>query len=208
MNKYIVIEGNIGAGKTTLVEELSKKLNYKTIFEEFNDNPFLSKFYKEPEKYAFHTEMHFLLVRYNQLKKSFSEYQNQNVISDYHISKSLIFSKNTLNLAENILFENYYNALFEHTKKPDLYIYINKPVKIVAENIHKRGREYEKGIKSEYLQAISDSYLSFIKTKLDFPVICLNTNNINFEKNDNRINKIIDIITENNTTKKFKTINL
>ena len=208
MSKYIVIEGNIGAGKTTLVEKLSEKLNYKTIFEEFNDNPFLSKFYKEPEKYAFHTEMHFLLVRYNQLKKSFSKYQNQNIISDYHISKSLIFSKNTLNDSENILFENYYNALFEHTKKPDLYIYINKPVETVVENIDKRGREYEKGIKPEYLKALSSSYLSFIRTKLDFPVICLNINNLDFDKQDNKLNLIAGLITNIEDNKGFKVLSL
>ncbi|MDA8895544.1 deoxynucleoside kinase [Flavobacteriales bacterium] len=179
---YIVVEGNIGSGKTTLVQKLSAYLNARAFYEEFSDNPFLPKFYSDPEKHAFPLELSFLAERYHQLKNELNSRDlfHKSIISDYYLSKSLIFAE--INLPEDEF--NLYNSLFSiiHQKlpKPSLYIYLYSDVDRLQINIKARGRAYEMEIKDSYLAQIQESYLLFINQQTDFPVLLLNTTKIDF----------------------------
>jgi len=179
---YIVVEGNIGSGKTTLVQKLSAYLNARAFYEEFSDNPFLPKFYSDPEKHAFPLELSFLAERYHQLKNELNSRDlfHKSIISDYYLSKSLIFAE--INLPEDEF--NLYNSLFSiiHQKlpKPSLYIYLYSDVDRLQINIKARGRAYEMEIEDSYLAQIQESYLLFINQQTDFPVLLLNTTKIDF----------------------------
>ena len=179
---YIVVEGNIGSGKTTLVQKLSAYLNARAFYEEFSDNPFLPKFYSDPEKHAFPLELSFLAERYHQLKNELNSRDlfHNTIISDYYLSKSLIFAE--INLPEDEF--NLYNSLFSiiHQKlpKPSLYIYLYSDVDRLQINIKARGRAYEMEIEDSYLAQIQESYLLFINQQTDFPVLLLNTTKIDF----------------------------
>ena len=149
---YIAIEGNIGAGKTTLSTILSERLGAKLVLEEFAENPFLPKFYEEPDKYSFQLELSFLAERYQQILK---ELQNRNlfhqvVISDYIIHKSRIFAKTNLDRATYKLYNQLYQLIIKSMPKPELIIYLNNDTDKLLSNINKRGRTYEQNIKSDY----------------------------------------------------------
>lgn len=163
---FIAIEGNIGSGKTTLVQKMTQDFNAKSILERFAENPFLPKFYQNPERYAFPLEMSFLADRYLQLSEDLGQYDlfNEFVIADYYIYKSLIFAQVTLDLEEVNLYRNVFNVMYKETQKPDLYIYLYQKTDNLLENIKKRGRNYESDIEAEYLDKINHSYSEFIKT--------------------------------------------
>ncbi len=153
---FLVIEGNIGAGKTSLSKKIAEDFNAKLLLENFANNPFLAKFYEDPERYSFQVETSFLIDRYNQLK---NQLQNPDIftnfmVSDYYFAKSLIFSKNTLKDDEYNLYRQIFYAIYKNLPRPDLYVYLNLPVDKLLINIKKRNREYEKNIKPEYLEKI------------------------------------------------------
>lgn len=193
---FIVIEGNIGAGKTTLSTKIAEQYNAKLILEQFAENPFLPKFYKDPEKYSFPLEMSFLADRYNQLKKELAEQDlfKAFTIADYYFMKSLIFSKQTLQADEYKLYRQFFHIIYNTLPKPDLYVYLHTDVDNLLANIRKRGRNYEKDISAEYLLKIQESYFEFFKQQPDLSFLIIDTNNIDFVNNNNDYSKIIDTI--------------
>ncbi len=183
--KYIAIEGNIGAGKTSLSNQISLDFNSKLILERFADNPFLPKFYKEPERYAFTLEMSFLAERYQQITDDLSQLNlfNDSIISDYDIFKSLIFSKITLSEDEFLLYRKLFFSMYRDILKPDLYIYLNQNVERLKENIKKRGRDYEQSIDENYLNSINTGYLDFLKTQKELNIKIIDINDLDFVNN-------------------------
>ncbi len=179
---YIVVEGNIGSGKTSLVEKLSAHLNANAIYESFSENPFLPKFYSEPNKYAFPLELSFLTDRYHQLQKELNTkgLVPETVISDYYLSKSLIFAEINLPKDQFELYNDLFSIIHQKLPKPSLYIFLSSTVERLQKNIKNRGRAYEMGIKSSYLEKIQEGYLSFISTQKEFPILLINTSNIDF----------------------------
>lgn len=195
---FIVIEGNIGAGKTTLSHKISEERNAKLILEQFAENPFLPKFYKDPDKYSFPLEMSFLADRYNQLKKELSERDlfKSFTISDYYFMKSLIFSKQTLQDDEYTLYRQFFHIIYNSLPKPDLYVYLHSNVEKLLSNIKKRGREYEQEITAEYLLKIQDSYFEFFKQQQDHKFLVIDTNDIDFVNQEDDYEKITKAIFE------------
>ncbi|BAX80656.1 MAG: deoxynucleoside kinase [Labilibaculum antarcticum] len=183
--KFIVIEGNIGAGKTSLSHKIAEEYNAKLILEQFANNPFLPKFYEDPEKYSFPLEMSFLADRYNQLKRELGERDlfKSFTIADYYFMKSLIFSKQTLKDDEYNLYRQFFHIIYNSLVKPDLYVYLHSNVDKLLTNIKSRGREYEQEISVDYLQKIQDSYFEFFKQQQELSFLIIDTNNIDFVNN-------------------------
>jgi len=197
---FIAIEGNIGAGKTSLSSRIAEDFNAKLILEEFEDNAFLPKFYKEPDKYAFPLEMTFLASRYQQLKDKLGQQDlfKDFTISDYFIVKSLIFAKKTLPSDEYNLYTRFFNIIFTQIPKPDLLVYLYLETPNLQANIHKRGRPYEMSIENEYLDKIQEGYFEYFKQQpKNQRVLIIDTNHIDFVNNDNDYQKIISIINQN-----------
>ena len=163
--QYITVEGNIGAGKTTLAHLLSKKLNARLILEEFADNPFLPKFYDNPQQYAFPLELFFMAERYKQLKDMLhTKDMFQHVtVSDYLFTKCLLFAKVNLPEEEFRLYQKLFDIIHQQLVFPDILIYLHAPVNKLQQNIRKRNREYEQSIPDEYLFNIQETYTSYIK---------------------------------------------
>ncbi len=182
---YIVIEGCIGAGKTTLAEKFSKDLNAELILERFADNSFLPKFYKDPLHYAFPLEMAFLTERYQQLKTLLSKRDifTDLVIADYFIDKCIIFSKHNLQSDEYNLYTKVYDIISTYLPKPDLIIYLYNNESKLLQNIAKRGREYEKDIAPDYLTNIQDGYMNYFKHYEKVPIVIVEAHNLDFVKN-------------------------
>ena len=183
---YLVIEGNIGAGKTTLAKMLSADLNSRLILEGFSDNPFLPKFYSDPAKYSFPLELSFLAERYSQLKSDLANRDlfHELTISDYYFMKSLIFAQNTLAPDEYNLYRKFFDIIYERLPKPDLYVYLHLPENRLIENIRSRGRDYEQSIEQNYLKTIREGYFSFFSQQTSFPVLIIDTSNIDFVKKE------------------------
>ena len=195
---YLVIEGNIGAGKTTLATMLSADFNRKLILEGFSDNPFLPKFYSDPAKYSFPLELSFLAERYSQLKTDLASRDlfHELTIMDYYFMKSLIFAQNTLAPDEYNLYRKFFDIIYERLPKPDLYVYLHLSENLLIENIRKRGRDYEQSIELSYLKTIREGYFNFFSQQSDFPVLIIDTSNVNFVKNNAHYQLIKDVIFE------------
>ncbi len=183
--KYICIEGVIGVGKTTLAKKLLEKYTGKLIQEEFEINPFLEKFYKEKEKYAFQTQMFFLVNRFKQLQSlSQEDIFNNYIFSDYAFVKDRIFASVTLSLSEINIYTQLYNNLSKELREPDLIVYLQAGVDKLMSNIKKRNRKMERNISVEYLQELSDAYNDFFFKYNNTPLLIVNTNEIDFVKNE------------------------
>ncbi|MBT8245035.1 MAG: 2-amino-4-hydroxy-6-hydroxymethyldihydropteridine diphosphokinase [Winogradskyella sp.] len=182
---YIAIEGNIGAGKTSLANKISNDFNAKLILERFADNPFLPKFYKEPERYAFTLEMSFLADRYQQISDDLSQLDlfKDFMVSDYDVNKSLIFSKVTLPEDEFRLYLKLFYQVYKDIAKPDLYVYLYQNTERLQANIKQRGRKYESDIKDEYLEKLNSRYLEFLKSQTDLNVKIIDISDRDFVKN-------------------------
>lgn len=181
---YIAFEGNIGAGKTTLVHKIAEDFNAKTVLERFADNPFLPKFYKDQNRYAFPLEMSFLADRYQQLSDDLAQFDlfKDFIVADYHIFKSLIFAKITLQEDEYRLYRNLFDIIYKEMPKPDLYIYLYQNTDRLLQNIKKRGRTYEQNIEGEYLDKINNGYLEYIKSQKDLNVLIIDVSDRDFVK--------------------------
>lgn len=182
---YIAIEGNIGAGKTTLASKLAEDCNAKLVLERFADNPFLPKFYKDQSRYAFPLEMSFLADRYQQLSDDLAQFDlfKDFVVADYHIFKSLIFAKVTLQEDEFRLYKTMFDIIHKEMPKPDLYVYLYQNTDRLLLNIKKRGRSYEQEIEASYLEKINQGYLDYIKTQTDLNVLIIDVSELDFVKN-------------------------
>ena len=194
--KYIVIEGNIGAGKTSLATRLAEDTGSRLVLEQFSDNPFLAKFYDDPERYAFQVELSFLSERYQQIKTELAhpDLFGQAVISDYLLAKSFIFSKHNLKNDEMRLFEKLFTIINLQAPKPDLYVYLHVPVIQLMENIRMRGRSYEKNIRKEYLKEVQDGYFGFFRSQTDLMILVIDTSNLDFVNKESDYQKIKTLI--------------
>jgi deoxyadenosine/deoxycytidine kinase len=182
---YIAIEGNIGAGKTTLTTKLAEDFNAKSVLERFADNPFLPKFYEDQNRYAFPLEMSFLADRYQQTTDDLAQFDlfKDFVVADYHIFKSLIFAKVTLAEDEFRLYKTMFDIVYKEMPKPDLYIYLYQSTARLLENIKERGRDYEQEIPADYLEKINSGYLDYIKSQKDLNVLIIDVTNRDFQNN-------------------------
>jgi len=179
---YIVIEGNIGAGKTTLASMIAARYNARLITERFADNPFLPKFYSDPEKYSFPLELSFLAERYRQIREEppspdlFSSFS----VSDYYFMKSLIFASSTLGPDEYGLYRQIFDIIYTTVPRPDLYVYLHADTDRLMRNIALRGREFEKSITPAYLKSIQEGYFSFFRQNPDMRYLILDIGNLDF----------------------------
>lgn len=182
---HIAIEGNIGAGKTTLANKIAEDFNAKTVLERFADNPFLPKFYEDQNRYALPLEMSFLADRYQQISDDLAQFDlfRDFIVADYHFFKSLIFAKVTLTDDEYRLYRKLFDIIYKEIPKPDLYIYLYQNTDRLLKNIKQRGRDYEQEIQAEYLDKINKGYLDYIKSQTDLNVLVLDISEKDFVKN-------------------------
>lgn len=182
MYNYIVIEGNIGAGKTSLATRMAKELNASLILEQFEENSFLPKFYEDPVRYAFPLELSFLADRYQQLKNHFTKPDlfTDLTISDYFIFKSLIFASKNLEPLEFGLYGKLFAIVSSMVPRPDLIVYLYLNPEHLKKNIRHRGRPYELNIQLVYLEKIQAGYLEFLRRQSDCRILLIDTNGIDF----------------------------
>ena len=194
---FITIEGNIGAGKTTLAHLLAKKLNARLILEEFADNPFLSKFYESPGQYAFPLELFFMAERYKQLKELLhtADMFQSVTVSDYLFTKCLLFAKINLPLEEFRLYQKLFDIIHQQLLHPEILIYLHAPVHKLQQNIRKRQRRYEQSISDDYLLKIQDTYMSYIKEH-NIRTIVIDAGNADFLGNEEHVNVVIKALEE------------
>ena len=192
---FITIEGNIGAGKTTLANVISNKLNGRLILEEFADNPFLPKFYENPDQYAFPLELFFMAERYKQLKELLHKQElfSSITISDYLFTKCLLFAKVNLPIEEFRLYQKLFDIIHQQLVHPDILIYLHAPVSKLQENISKRNRSYEQSIPDEYLFNIQQTYTSYIKQH-NIKTIFVDASNADFLGNEKHVQVILDAL--------------
>lgn len=192
---FITVEGNIGAGKTTLTHLLAKHLNARLILEEFADNPFLPKFYENPKQYAFPLELFFMAERYKQLKEMLqTKDMFQNVtVSDYLFTKCLLFAKVNLPEEEFRLYQKLFDIMHQQLLFPDVLVYLHAPVSKLQENIKKRKRAYEQNIPDEYLFNIQETYTSYIKQH-NIKTIFIDASNADFLGNEKHLQVVLDAL--------------
>ena len=195
---YIAIEGNIGAGKTTLSKMIGDDFNAKLVLERFADNPFLPKYYADMERYAFPLEMSFLADRYQQLSDDLAQFDlfKNFIISDYYIFKSLIFAQVSLLKEEYVLYRRMFDIMYKEITKPDLYIYLYQSNERLIENIRARGRDYEQNITSEYLEKIHQGYSNFIKTEQNLNTLIIDVSEYDFVNSKEDYAAIIKLIND------------
>ena len=188
---YLVIEGNIGAGKTSLATMIAQKFNARLILEQYAENPFLPKFYHDPERFSFPLELSFLAARYHQLHRELTspELFKSFTVADYFFSKSLIFSKITLQIDEFNLYRTLFNIIHQQLPRPDLYVYLHVRVEKLLENIRRRGRDYEMNIEAEYLEKLQEGYFRYLRSLSDRKILILDVGDLDFvgEEADYRI---------------------
>ena len=196
---YIAIEGNIGAGKTTLTKRIAEDFNAKMVLERFADNPFLPKFYKDKNRYAFSLELSFLADRYQQLSDDLAQFDlfKDFIVGDYHIFKSLIFAKITLSDDEYRLYRKLFEIVYKEMPKPDLYVYLYQNTDRLLTNIKNRGRSYEQNIEGDYLEKINRGYLDYIKSQFGLKVLIIDISNRDFVKNQSDYLYILQEIQKN-----------
>jgi deoxyadenosine/deoxycytidine kinase len=189
--EFIAIEGVIGAGKTSLARLISERHNARLVLEEFEDNPFLPKFYQDRSRYAFQTQLSFLASRFNQQKSMttkdlFSDF----LVSDYLFDKDRIFARLNLGADEMALYDRIYNIMSGIAAKPDLVIFIQCSVERLLQNIYKRGREYEMEMSADYLEELNEAYNHFFYHYDRSPLLIINANEIDFVNNEEHLTYI------------------
>ncbi len=201
---YIAIEGPIGVGKTSLANLMSKELSARLVREEFDENPFLPDFYKDPERFAFQTQLFFLLQRYRQQQELRQVDMFQKLlITDYMFVKDRLFASLNLGEKEMQLYDTVANLLERNIIKPDLVIYLQADTDTLMKNIAKRGREMETGITYEYIDALSQVYTEYFFRYQDTPLVIINTNNIDFVHNEDDLKEVIKYIRQPVSGTKF-----
>ncbi len=191
-SRYIVVEGPIGVGKTTFVKLLAEAFQAKTVLERAEENPFLSKFYKDKDKFGFQTQIFFLLTRYQQQQEILqAELFRRNILSDYLFAKDRIFAYLNLSEDELVLYEWIYQLLDQRVVKPDLVIYLQAPVHVLLQRIRKRALWYEKEMDQEYLEKVSKAYNTFFFHYKDTPLLVVNTSNIDFVQREADLKNLI-----------------
>jgi deoxyadenosine/deoxycytidine kinase len=182
MISYLVIEGNIGAGKTSLANMIAENHNARLILEQYADNPFLPKFYQDPDRYSFPLELSFLAARYNQLHKELTspDLFQPFTVADYFFSKSLIFAKITLQNDEFNLYRQLFDIIHQQLPNPDLYVYLHVGVEKLISNIRNRGRDYEQDITPEYLEKVQQGYFEYLRSLSGQKILILDLEPLDF----------------------------
>ena len=201
---YLAVEGPIGVGKTSLVKLLGKKLGAKMVLEEYENNPFLEEFYNDPERFAFQTQLFFLMSRYRQQQdlRQVDMFHNL-LITDYMFVKDRLFASLNLDDKELSLYDTVANILERNVLKPDVVIYLQADTQTLMRNIAKRGRDFEKNMSFEYLDALSQVYTEYFFKYQETPLIIINTNNIDFVNNSDDLDEVIKYIREPVSGTKF-----
>ena len=195
-HQFIVVEGNIGAGKTTLSSMLAEDFGKRLILEQFSDNPFLPFFYENPDRYAFPVELFFMTERHKQLQEELSQTQlfEEGIVADYYFLKTLLFAKNNLKPEEYRLFQRLFNILNKSFPKPDLMLYLHRPVEGLLNNIRKRGRGFEQKMDPAYLTQIQQAYFDYFKTSTEVPVVILDVEEVDFVHSPEHYELIINLL--------------
>ncbi|MDA8127597.1 MAG: deoxynucleoside kinase [Betaproteobacteria bacterium] len=179
--RYLVVEGPIGAGKTSLTYKLAERMGADTLLENAGDNPFLSRFYQEPRRYALPTQLHFLFDRARQLRDlAQGDLFRSGTVSDFLIEKDMLFARLNLDDDEFELYQKVYADLAPQVPAPDLVIYLQAPVNTLQERVRRRGVEFERGMDADYLQRLANSYSEFFHRYEAAPLLIVNTGNLNF----------------------------
>ena len=201
---YIAIEGPIGVGKTSLAQLLSKELGARLVLEDFEDNPFLPDFYNDPERFGFQTQLFFLLQRYRQQQdlRQVDMFQKL-LITDYMFVKDRLFASLNLGDKEMQLYDTVASLLERNIIRPDIVIYLQADTDVLMKNIEKRGRNMEKNVTWEYIDALNQVYTEYFFRYQDTPLVIINTNNIDFVKNENDLKEVIDYIRQPVSGTKF-----
>ncbi len=191
--EYVVIEGNIGSGKTTLSKMLAERWGSRIMLEEFKDNPFLPKFYENPEKHSFALELSFLAERYHQKRDELNKTDlfKPGIVCDYSFAKSLVFARINLDEDEFELYQNLFHIIHGRLPKPDLLLFLHCSPEKSLSQIKKRGRTYEQEITLEYLDSINKGYLEFFRQQTGVRIIILDTNNLDYVKNPSDFEKVV-----------------
>ncbi len=194
--EYVVIEGNIGSGKTTLAKKLAERWGSRLMLEEFKDNPFLPKFYKAPKQHAFALELSFLAERYHQKRDNLNRTDlfKPGIVCDYSFAKSLVFARINLDEDEFELYQNLFHIIHGRLPKPDLLLFLYCGPEKSLRQIKKRGRTYEQEISLEYLESINTGYLEFFKQQTGIKIVVVNTDNLDFVKSKTDLNNVFKII--------------
>ncbi len=191
--KYLVVEGPIGVGKTTLANRLAKDFHADLVLEEPASNPFLERFYSNPKQMALHTQLHFLLQRRSRVAKLKFPLERM-IVTDFLLEKDHLFAKSTLDEAELALYEQIHELVITESPRPDLVVYLQAPVEVLLQRIHGRGERFERSIDTTYLQQLSDAYASFFHYYADAPLIIVNATEINFAHNDDDYRQLFEQI--------------
>jgi deoxyguanosine kinase len=201
---YIAIEGPIGVGKTSLAQLLSKELGARLVLEDFEDNPFLPDFYNDPERFGFQTQLFFLLQRYRQQQdlRQVDMFQKL-LITDYMFVKDRLFASLNLGDKEMHLYDTVASLLERNIIRPDIVIYLQADTDVLMKNIEKRGRNMEKNVTWEYIDALNQVYTEYFFRYQDTPLVIINTNNIDFVENENDLKEVIDYIRQPVSGTKF-----
>ena len=196
--RFIAIEGNIGAGKTTFCELLAAETPCRLILEQFTDNPFLPLFYEQPDRYAFPVELFFMSERHKQLQEALT---NPDIftplsIADYFFIKTLLFAKNNLNTEEFRLFQRLFDVLNSTYPKPELLVYLHRSVDDLLVNIKKRGRTFETDISAEYLTEIQNGYFEYFRTETALPILIVEVEGIDFVADTTHFEQLKTLLTQ------------
>jgi deoxyguanosine kinase len=188
---YVAVEGPIGVGKTTLVRLLQERMNARLVLENFEENPFLADFYTDRDRYAFQTQIFFLMSRFRQQSELIQpDLFRPSMIADYHLLKDRIFAQLTLSGEELTLYETVYRSLENQILKPDVLIYLHAGQRVLLERIQKRGREFETDFDPEYLMSLSERYQEFFATYDDTPLLAIDTSTLNVPESSSVVEEI------------------
>jgi deoxyadenosine/deoxycytidine kinase len=194
--QFIAFEGNIGVGKTTLCNLLAQRHGCALVLEQFTDNPFLPYFYEQPDRYGFPVELFFMTERHKQLQEHFAtpDLFQSCTVADYFFVKTLLFAKNNLSEEEFRLFQRLFSVLNAGFPKPDLLVYLHRPIPVLMEQIQKRGRSIEQNISAQYLEELQRAYFEYLKTETETPVIVLDLDRVDFQQDASAFDEIIGVL--------------
>ena len=202
--RYVVVEGPIGAGKTSLTHKLAERLNADTLLENASDNPFLPRFYQEPKRYALPTQLHFLFERSRQLRElAQGDLFRAATVSDFLIDKDMLFARLNLDDDEYELYQKVYADLAPQAPTPDLVIYLQAPIDALMERVKRRGVEFERGMDAGYLQRLANSYSEFFHRYEAAPLLIVNTSNLNFAESEEDFELLVERVSKMRGPREF-----
>jgi deoxyguanosine kinase len=202
--RYVVVEGPIGAGKTSLTHKLAERLDAETLLENASDNPFLPRFYQEPKRYALPTQLHFLFDRTRQLRDlAQGDLFRSGTVSDFLIDKDMLFARMNLDDDEFELYQKVYADLAPQAPTPDLVIYLQAPIDALQERVRRRGIDFERGMDAGYLQRLANSYSEFFHRYEAAPLLIVNTSNLNFAESEADFELLVERVSKMRGPREF-----